>query len=409
MPRNTVFHSRLARLNQTGIWKNWSGYLVAPAYQHSVLAEYYAIRNAVSLLDTSPLFKYRVAGPGAGDLLRRVMARNIDDCPPGKAQYTVWCDPRGFVLQDGVVLGISDGEYRFTAAEPALRYFRQQARELKADVRIEDISEAWGILALQGPHAYRVLGPLCETDISRLNYFDCCETRIGSCPVTVSRTGFTGDLGYEIWIRREDAETVWDALAEAGRGFNITPIGTTALKMARVEAGLLLLDVDFHSSRHAWVDQRRDTPGELGWNWMFRKLSGDDRDFVGRAAIEAQRAGGGRWTTVGLEVDWHEYERAFLDAGIMPAKHEVYQETTMSIYRRCGDPWVYAGYASSFLFSSLLQRPIAIAKLPTDLARSGTEVDLEISVIRRPVNVLARVCKLPFYNPPRKTAAVDGG
>ena len=410
MPLATAFHSRTSTLNRTGLWKHWSGFLVAPQYQYSLTTEYYAIRNAAALLDTSPLFKYRLSGPGARAVLERGLARDIGGCGVGRAQYTCWCDARGFVVQDGVVMQVAPGEYLLTAAEPALRWFRRIARDIgAADATIENVSNAYGILALQGPHAHDVLGRLTD-DATGLRYFGVTRTDVAGREVTLSRTGYTGDLGYELWIRTADAEAVWDALMDAGEDWNITPIGTTALKMARVEAGLLLLGVDFHSSRYAWVDEERDTPLELGWDWMFRRLDEDGRDFVGRAPIEAQRAdGGGRWRTVGLAVDWDDYERVYGDAGVLPPRHEVYRESTMSVYRRGTEPWDYAGYATSFYTSSLLKRPIALAKLPPDLAEPGTEVDLEVSVIRRPHTVLARVARLPFYDPPRKTARLDGG
>jgi len=410
MPLITPFHSRLEPLNQPGIWRHWSGYLVAPQYQYSLNAEYYAIRNSVALLDTSPLFKYRFTGADARGLLERAMARDIGDCPVGRAQYTCWCDERGFVLQDGVVMQVTEGEYWLTAAEPALRYFRTVAREMKCThVEVEDVSADFGILAVQGPHAHDVLLQLTDAAIP-LKYFGITPATVAGCEVTVARTGYTGDLGYELWIKSADALTVWDALMAAGRGYNITPIGTTALKMARVEAGLLLMGADFHTSRFAWVDAQRETPNELGWGWMFRKLDQDGRDFVGRAAITTElEQGTSRWTTVGLAVDWHDYERVFVEAGILPPRHELYSESTMSIYRPGEKEWDYAGYASSFLSSSLLRKPIALAKLPLDLSAPGSEVDLEVSVIRKPKNVLARVERTPFFNPPRKTALMSEG
>ena len=409
MPKTTPFHERLDALNQTRIWKNWSGYLVAPKYQYSVSTEYYAIRNSVSLLDTSPLFKYRFAGDEAIELLKHSLARDITKCKIGQAQYTLWCDESGFVVQDGIILRVTENEFWLTAAEPSLRYFRQIARKLKlSKLEIDDTSEQFGILSLQGPHAHNVISQLTDA-ATPLKYFRLAQTEIAGKPVTISRTGYTGDLGYEIWIRSEDAIAVWDALAKAGGDYNLVPIGTTALKMARVEAGLLLMDVDFHSSRYAWVDAQRETPVELGFQWMFRKLDSDKRDFIGRAAIESEIANrSSRWTTVGLAVDWHDFERVHLESGIATPKYEHYREDTMSIYRRGGKEWDYAGYASSFLFSSLLKKPIAIAKLPLDLATPGTEVDLEVPVIRKPVNVLARVTDMPFFNPDRKTASMKG-
>lgn len=405
MVRTTPFHERVAPLNRTGIWKHWSGYLVAPQYQYSLNAEYYAIRNAVSLLDTSPLFKYRFTGPDASALLARALARNIQGCRVGRAQYTCWCNERGFVEQDGVVMQPREGEYRLTAAEPALRHFRSLARKWNlANVQIEDISSDFGVLALQGPLAFEVIRQLTDA-ATPLKYFRVVQTTIDGREVTVSRTGFTGDLGYEIWVRTEDAIAIWDALMAAGAGHNITPIGTTALKMARVEAGLLLIDVDFKNARHTWADAERETPIELGWDWMFQRLDKDDRDFIGRVALEKERdQRTSRWVTVGISVDPADYERVHTEAGILPRRHELYSESTMSLYRRGGKEWDYAGYVSSLLASPLLRKPIGIAKLPSDLVEPGSEVDLELTVIRKPRYVLAHVEPTPFYDPPRKTA-----
>ncbi|MCH2178388.1 MAG: aminomethyltransferase family protein [Mariniblastus sp.] len=410
MPKTTPFHKRLEPLNKTGIWKHWAGYLIAPRFQYSTTAEYYAIRNAVSLLDTSPLFKYRISGADSIRFLQSVMVRDVAQCEVGAAQYTCWCDTQGFVLQDGVILRIAEDEFWVTSGEPSLHYFRAMARQFRMEqVQFNDITTTYGILAVQGPHAYSVLAQL-TSEIGELGYFELAETTLNGCQVMISRTGFTGDLGYEIWVEAGQAIRVWDSLIEAGEGYNITPIGTTALKMARVEAGLLLLDVDFQSSRFAWVDAQRETPIELGWGWMIRNLKQDTRNFIGREAIEEQRRSKtNRWTTVGLSVDWSDYERVHSASGIMPAKHDEYYESTMSIYRRGEPQWNYAGYATSFVYSSLLKKPIAIAKLPNDLAQPGTEVDLEITVIRKPVNVLSTVQRMPFYNPSRKTLSPTEG
>ncbi len=407
MPRYTPFHQRLVPFNETEIWKNWSGYLVAPNYQYSISTEYYAIRNAVSILDTSPLFKYKFSGADAEKLLQKALVRDIRKCKTGQAQYTLFCDDDGFVVQDGVILRVTEDEFYLTAAEPALRYFRQIARSLDLKkIQIDDVSTEFGILAIQGPHSHNVLSQLTDAT-SSLNYFRLAQTTIEGCPVIISRTGYTGDLGYEIWIRAKNAETVWDAIAAAGKGYNLTPIGTTALKMARVEAGLLLMGVDFHSSRFAWSPEQKETPIELGFKWMLKDLKNDDRDFIGRDAIEAEFDGEySRWTTTGLSIDVEDYEQLHTQAGILPCKNNIYRESTMSVYRRSEKEWDYAGYASSFLYSSLLKRPIAIAKIPLDLAVPGTQLDLEIPIIRKPKNVLATVSPMPFYSPPQKTAKV---
>ena len=408
MPKITPFYESLAPLNQTGLWKNWSGYLVAPSYQYSIASEYYAIRNSVAAFDTSPLFKYLIRGSEAEALLASILVRDIRKCDVGQAQYTCWCNDAGFVLQDGVVLRTGASEFLLTSAEPSLRHFRRhaEARSLTR-VNVDDISTDYGILALQGPRSFDVAAELCE-GVRKLKYFEVATSEIDSVPVIVSRTGFTGDLGFEFWIPAGHAKHLWNKLTEVGSGFNLTPIGSTALKMARVEAGLLLLDVDFHNAKHAWVDAQRETPSELGWNWMFKGLGDDNREFVGRQAIEIElRNNASRWRTVGLEIDWHDFERVHIEAGIPAPKHERYREGTMSIYRRNDQLWDDAGYATTFMYSSLLKKSLAIAKLPHDLANVGSEVDLEIPVIKKPVNVLARVAKMPFFNPKRKTSMME--
>ena len=405
MPLTTPFHSRLEEINQTKIWRNWSGYLTAPQYQYSLSSEYYSVRDSVSLLDTSPLFKYRFVGTDARSLLELILLRDVGQCELGRAQYTCWCDERGFVLQDGLVMQANPGEYLLTAAEPTLRYFRKVAKEKGlTEVRIEDISSEFGILSLQGPEAFNVITQLSE-NAGALSYFGVIKTEVAGREVTISRTGYTGDLGFELWVNSDDSILVWDAIISAGKDYNITPIGTTALKMVRVEAGLLLMGTDFHTSRFAWVDAQRETPIELGWEWMLKDLEQDNRNFIGRSALERElETQASRWKTVGIAVDWNEYESTYTEAGVLPPHHEVYSESTMSIYRRGEKEWDYAGYASSFLFSSLLKKPIAIAKLPVDLVDLGSEVDLEIPVIRQPRHVLARVDRMPFFDPARKKA-----
>ena len=402
MVKRTPFHERLEPLNQPEIWEHWAGYLVAPRYQYSDLAEYYSTRNAVSLFDTSPLFKYKFSGAGAEAYLAKVMARDIRKCRIGQAQYTIWCDEAGYVMEDGVIMRVAADEYWLTSAEPNLRYFRQLAKGF--EVVIEDISSQYGILAVQGPHSIDVMRQLSE-DVEKLRFFRLTQTKMAGIDVTVSRTGFTGDLGYEVWVPAEDALPLFDAIWNAGEGHNIIAMGSFSLSIARIEAGLLLIDVDFYNARYAWTDAQRETPHELGWAWMFKNLAKDDRDFIGRAAIEKEIAtASSRWNTVGLAIDWRDYDRLHREAGIMTPKDGVMVQETMTIYKRSDVPWQYAGYTSSFMWSSLTKQHVAIAKLPLELCEPGTEVDLEISVIRQPQYVLSRVVELPFFNPARKTA-----
>ena len=270
MIRTTPFHERTSALNETGLWEHWSNHLVAVRYQMSEKFEYFAIRNAAGLFDTSPLYKYRFTGADAGRFLGGVLARDPAKCPVGKAQYTLWCDDRGFVIEDGVLLHVAENEYFLTAAEPNLMYFDSLKGRL--DVSIEDVSNDWGILSVQGPRS-RDLVAAVAPKAKELGYFDVARAKLEGVPVILSRTGYTGDLGFEIWVPAGDALKVWDAVWKVSRGQGVIPFGMTALYMARIEAGLVLLDVDFHSSRFAWTDADRTTPIELGLGWMFRDLS----------------------------------------------------------------------------------------------------------------------------------------
>jgi aminomethyltransferase len=397
MIKTTPFHPRLAPLSETMLWKHWSGYAVAQNYQFSTLFEYFAIRNSVAVFDTSPLFKYRIKGADAEQFLAGVLTRDIRKCQSGQAQYTIWCDDAGYLLEDGVVLRLSEEEYLLTSAEPNLRYLSNLIG--RQQVEISDISYEYGILAVQGPHSRTVLAQLSKAAVD-LPYFHVTQTKIGKKPVVLSRTGFTGDLGFELWIRAEDALVVWDALMAAGAGYNIIPIGLLALKLARIEAGLLLMDVDFSSSRYAWVAGQRETPLELGFDWMLRRLDKDDRPFIGRFAIEQEIVNKtSRWKTVGLMLDWQAYEQVYNEIGLIAPKESIPIEEAHSLYDAKHN---YLGYATSLMYSSLLKRHIAIGKLPLHLSQPGDVAYLELMVLHRPKYVLAHVVKMPFYDPPRK-------
>jgi aminomethyltransferase len=399
MIRRTPFHERLEALNETGLWEHWSSYLTAQRYQSSDKFEYFAIRNSAGLFDSSPLFKYRIHGPDAERFLAGVMARDIRTCLPGHAQYTVWCDDRGFVIEDGVILRHGPNEFVLTAAEANLAYFQELIGRL--DVAIEEITEDWAVLAVQGPKSRALLSALAPS-VAQLPYFGLTSTKIGKVPVHVSRTGFTGDLGYEIWVPAGEALTIWDAVWGVSRGQGVIPIGMTALYMARIEAGLVLLDVDFHSSRFAWTDADRTTPIELGLGWMFRDLANDDRVFIGRDAIRAEIAGKtSRWKLSGLVVDWRDYDRIYERAGLIPPKDHTPVQDEYYIY---DDELNQLGYATSQLYSPILQRHIALARVPLDRTAVGSRVKLELAVNHRYEYFDAHVARSPLFNPERRTA-----
>ena len=393
------FHERTSALNETGLWSHWSGHLAADRYQMSDKFEYFAVRNSAGIFDSSPLYKYRIHGPDAERFLAGVLARDVRACPPGHAQYTVWCDDRGFVVEDGVVLRHGPDEFVLTTAEPNLAYFADLIG--REDVRIEEVSHDYGVIAVQGPRSRDLLARLIPA-VATIPYFGLASGSIAGSPVTVSRTGYSGDLGYEVWVERADALRVWDALWDSVAGHGVLPFGLAALYMLRIEAGLLLLDVDFSSSRFAWTDEDRSTPIELGLGWMFRDLASDDRAFIGRRAIERELAGGtSRWRMTGLVLDWQDYDRIYSAAGLIPPKDHTPVQEELFVY---DDDIRQVGYATSFMYSPMLQRHIAMARVRPDLARLGSSVRLEVDVNHRYEYVTAMTARLPLYNPARKTA-----
>lgn len=399
MIRHTPFHPRTEEANQTGLWSHWSGYLAADRYRMADKFEYFAIRNSAGVFDTSPLYKYRFTGPDAERYLAGVLVRDVRKCRPGQAMYTVWCDDDGWVLEDGVVQRLSGDEFLLTAARANLAYFQDLATGYS--VRIDDVSEEIGALAVQGPRSRQVLTELAS-EIDELAFFRLGPAKIGGIPVTVSRTGYTGDLGYEIWVDAEDAVDLWDRLFETGAGHGMIPVGQTAVLIARIEAGLILIDVDYHTARYAWNDEQRVTPTELGMGWMLRRLDEDDRAFVGKKAIEREiESGSSRWRTVGIAVDWADWARVHNDRGLITPKDHTPQHGGLMLYDA---ELSRIGYVPSFVYSPVLQRHIGIARVRPDHAAMGSKVGLEVTIDHRYEIVNAEVHPLPFFNPERKTA-----
>jgi aminomethyltransferase len=397
--RTTPFHARTSALNQTGLWSHWSGFLAATKYQMSEKFEYFAVRNSAGLFDTSPLYKYRIEGRDAESFLAGVLARDIRKCQPGRAQYTLWCDDRGFVIEDGVVFRHSENEFLLTAAEPQLGYFADLIGS--TSVEMAEVTEDYAALAIQGPTSRDILATVAP-EVANLSFFALTPSKIGGVPVTISRTGYTGDLGFEIWVEADHAVAIWDAVAAAGEGRGVIPFGLTALQMARIEAGLVLLDVDFESSRFAWNDEQRSTPVELGFGWMFRRIEDDDRAFIGGSAIRRELAeGASRYKLMGLLVDWQDYDRTYSEAGLISPKDHIPTRREMMLYDSEGGQ---AGYATSFMYSPILQRHIAIARVTPELATPGSRAHLEVTINHSYATVAAEVTRLPLYNPDRKTA-----
>ena len=396
MPVGTAFHERTFQLCESLNYREWSGYYAVSSYEPHHEHEYNAIRNASALIDISPLFKYRLTGTDATRLVDRIITRDMKKVSVGQVIYTPWCDEQGKVIDDGTVSRLEENTYRWTAADPSLRWFTQNAAGM--DVRIEDISESVSALALQGPTSGRLLNGLVQNaDIENLKYFRVTSGTIDGVAVEISRTGYTGDLGYEIWVRSDEAVIVWDALMKAGGSFDIHPAGMLALDVARIEAGLLLIDVDFNSSKKALIEEQKYSPFEMG---LGRLVSLDKKRFIGQAALIAEKKRGPAREIVGLEIDWPEVERLYEAVGLPPAVSPIASRVAVPVFAN----GVQVGKATSSTWSPTLKRMIALATVKRGHTRPGTRLQFEITVEAKRHRVGAMVVKTPFFNPKRKTA-----
>src|SRR5690349_7020180 len=395
MPVGTAFHERTCALCTSLNYREWSGYYTVSSYEVHHEHEYNAIRNAAALIDITPLYKYIVEGKDATKLVNRVITRDINKVKPGQVIYCCWCDEEGKVIDDGTITRLEENKYRWTAADPSLRWFRQNG--LNMDVQIEDISEKVAALALQGPTSGRLLKSVAEADIANLKYFRVTSGKIAGVPVDISRTGYTGDLGYEIWVPWNDAVKVWDALMEKGRQFDIHAAGMLALDVARVEAGLLLIEVDYTSSKKALIPSQKYSPFELGFGKMVHL---EKENFIGKTALAKDAKNGVARQLVGLEVDWVEVEEQHDKFGLSPAAPSQASRVPVPVY--AGDRQV--GKATTTAFSPLLKKLIALASVNTEHSKVGTKLQMELTIEAQRMKTTATVVPIPFFNPKRKTA-----
>jgi aminomethyltransferase len=396
----TAFHPATSPLNRKQQWREWSGYFASSAYADAHDIEYNAIREAAAVIDVSPLYKYVVRGPDAQRLVDRVITRDATKLQPGQVYYTPWCDEHGKVIDDGTIHRLDDDAYRWTAADPQLRWLRMNSSGL--DVEVEDVSATTAAVALQGPLSRDVLEAATGESFAELRYFRRRGATVKSgrrkIPVDVSRTGYTGDLGYELWVAARDAVALWEALAEAGAPFGIRPAGMLALDVVRLEAGLILLEVDYTSARHAMNPEQNYSPGEIG---LGRLVSLDKADFVGRLALEREaRNGGPSRRLVGLQLDWNDIEGLFSAQGLPPAISPVVDRSHRPVF--VGGRQV--GRATSVGWSPILKQAIALASVPPSLEAAGAKVDVEWTVEGRRGRVEGTVVGLPFLDLERKRA-----
>ena len=400
MSVGTAFYPRAAPLNRKLQWREWSGYLAASAYHDSHEIEYSAIREAAALIDVSPLYKYLVSGPDATRLVDRVITRDAGKLAVGRVYYSSWCNEDGRVVDDGTVARLDEQTYRWTAADPSVRWFRLNARGL--DVEIEDVTERVAALAVQGPLSRDVLEAATETAWGDLKYFGRRAAHVGSIPVDVSRTGYTGDLGYEVWVDSANAVEVWDAFVGAGRSYGIRPAGLLALDIARIEAGLVLIEVDFDSVRRALIPEQSFSPFELGILGRFVDFQ-KQTDFVGRRALEReQERGGPPRRLVGVELEWEPLEELYRAKGLPPTLGPAASRVPVPLFTRGRQ----IGKATSTTWSPILKKVVALASVDADQSGLGTRIEVEWTVEARRSRTPATVVELPFFNPTRKTSTV---
>ena len=396
MPIGTAVHERTLKLCESLNYREWSGYYTVSAYETHHEHEYNAIRNAAALIDVTPLYKYWITGKDATRLVNRMITRDIRKVAVGQVIYCCWCDEDGKVIDDGTISRLGENTYRWTAADPSLRWFTQNAVGL--DVQIEDISENIASLALQGPTSGRLLKRVADADIANLKYFRVAQAKIAGVSVDISRTGYTGDLGYEIWMPWNDAVKVWDELMAKGRDFDIHPAGMLALDVARVEAGLLLIEVDYVSSKKALTKSQLYSPYEIG---LGRMVNLEKDFFVGRDALVAEQKRGVERQYVGLEINWDDVEALYEAMGMAPQVASTASRAAVPIY---DDSGTQVGKATSTTWSPTLKKMIALATINTEHSKPGTKLKMEFTVEAVRHRVGATVSELPFFNPPRKTA-----
>ena len=394
MTLETPFHPRTAELNQARRWRKWSGFFIADSYFPAHDLEYHAIRFSAALFDVTPMCKYRITGPDAAKLVDRVITRRVDRIKPMRAIYTPWCDHDGRVLDDGTVALLADGSYFWTAAEPQHGWLEAASEGLNAT--IEDMTEKLCALSLQGPHARDVLSAAVGRDMSDLPFFGRADVTIGGTAVGISRTGYSGDLGYELWMPFEQALPVWDALIKSGEDYTLRVAGMEALDVARLEAGLIMAGVDYHSSRTARHPSLAISPYEIG---MDRLVDLDKPAFIGKRALMNEVAAGGPANRlVGLELDLNVFEDAYLDLGY-PIEHPLRAWRHVTPLTRKGET---IGRATSGTFSPLLKRSIALGFLPVKHAEVGSTVGIEWQIEETRQSIPATVVPLPFLDLPRK-------
>lgn len=402
MPVQSPFFPRTSALCHSMKWKEWAGYYAVCSFDMLHEPEYYAYRNSAGLLDVSPLFKYRVKGGDAAAFLSRIMARNISKLAVGRVSYCCWCNDEGKVIDDGTVMRRDENEFFVTAADPNYSWFSRFLRGY--DVELTDISDQVAGLALQGPTSREILKQICDADCDNLKFFTTRRARVEGFEIHISRTGYTGDLGYEIWVENNNALKLWDAIMSAGKNYDLRPAGLDALDMTRVEAGLILKDVDYYNALHALTPERMSSPYEISLGWTVDL----ERDpFNGQAALQKEKLQGSTWAIVGLDINWPQLEELYFKCGLPPVIGSHAWRSSIPIYTD-RDRQTQVGYATSGTWSPILKKNIALATIQKQYDKMGSELQIEVTVEHKRYTVSAIVTKSQFYNPEHKTSNPKG-
>lgn len=378
---------------QANQWRRWSSHSVASAYEMTSDREYLAVRNACAIFDVSPLCKYHVQGPQAVDYLNRLVTRDVSKCNVGGLQYTPWCDSRGFVIDDGTIANLGNNLFRLTAAEPNYKWLIEQTRGF--DVEVTDVSDDFGTLAVQGPRARDLLADVFGDEFRQLKFYRWGEYEFAGEKIVVSRTGYTGDLGYEIWVPAPLACQLWDAVVTAGRRHAAQPAGIWALDTARIEAGLIMLDVDYTPITKAVVEAQASSPFELGLGWAVNFNKGH---FIGRRALVEEQQRGSKYHLVGLEIDHQALETCYESLGLPLSVPFTPWREIVPIFT----PQKQVGYATCGGWSPTLKKYLALAQVEPLYAVNGHKLTIDLLVDRYRKSFEAVVRPLPFFNPERK-------
>ncbi|NQV46390.1 MAG: aminomethyl transferase family protein [Rhodospirillaceae bacterium] len=381
----TPFHARTSSLCSTRQWGNWSGFASVNAYT-SVDMEYFAARSTAALFDISPMTKYAITGSDAASYLNRLLTRNMEKVKPGRVVYAVWCNDAGMVIDDGTVFCLGENDYRLCSQERHLPWLLDSA--IGYNVEIKDITSGIAALAVQGPTSSAVLKAMGLVGIENLKPYSLTEFDLDGHSLMVSRTGFTGDLGYELWIDPGAAELLWDRLMEVGSLYGLRPMGSEALEMTRIEAGFIQAGVEFFPGDLPTRPDRLRSPFELGMGWL---VDFDKGHFIGRRALLQEKKTGSRYALVGLDIE-----------GNKPALHSfVYQGKDTEV-----------GIVASAMWSPTCKRNIAIASLKTPYHKDNHGLWVDVYVYRElkweRIHASCKVVDKQFFNPPRRWATPAG-